>query len=70
MALSEVQRPGVRVTPVESVGEHASVRHVDQLSQAELHAFLACLDGDSVHDVPLTEGEVIVFTEYFQVEAA
>lgn len=68
MALSEVQRSGLSVRRVESVRSEDAVRHVDELSDEELSAFLAGVNGASVGTGPFDDGEVIVFTDYFRVE--
>jgi len=68
MALSEVQHSGWSVRRVDSVGSEDTVRHVDELSEVELSAFLAGVNGASLGAVPLDDGDVIVFTDYFRVE--
>jgi len=68
MALSEVQRSGWSVRRVESIGGEDTVRHVDELSDEELSAFLAGINGASIGTAPLDDGDVIVFTDYFRVE--
>ncbi|MFD1588029.1 hypothetical protein ACFR9U_13665 [Halorientalis brevis] len=68
MALSEVQHSGWSVRRVDSVGGDDTVRHVDELSEDELSAFLAGVNGGSMGTVPLDDGDVIVFTDYFRVE--
>lgn len=68
MALSEVQQSGLSLRRVEGSGAEGSVRHVDELTDEELSAFLAGINGASVTPGPLEAGEVIVFTDYFRVE--
>ncbi|WP_086888434.1 hypothetical protein [Natrarchaeobaculum aegyptiacum] len=53
---------------LESIPPGATVRHVDQLSPAELEAFLARLDGDGSADDPLEAGSVVVFTDNVRLE--
>lgn len=68
MALSEVQRSGCTVRRIETVGGDEVIRHVDELSDQELTAFLAGVDGGTVSAGSLTDGDVIVFTDYFRIE--
>jgi hypothetical protein len=68
MALSEVQHSGLSVRRVDEVRGSDTVRHVDELSEAELSAFLAGIDGATTGTAPLDDGDVIVFTDYFRVE--
>jgi len=68
MALSEVHQSGLSLRRVEAPGVEDTVRHVDELSDEELSAFLAGLHGPAGAPGPLEAGEVIVFTDYFRVE--
>lgn len=68
MALSEVQQSGLTLRRVEEVRGEDSVRHVDELSEEELGAFLVGLHGAAIAPGPLEAGEVVVFTDYFRVE--
>ena len=70
MALSEVGRQGTRLTPVETVRPDGDVVHVDQLSAAELDALLAGTAGDGSLPAGLDVGDVVVFTDYYRVDAA
>jgi len=49
--------------------DRADVRHFDQLRHEQQRAFLRLLRGEST-DAPLSAGVVIVFTDYYLVEAA
>ena len=53
-----------------SVPEDATVRHVDQLSEADLEAFLAMADGERRRASGLRPDEVIVFAGYYRVVRA
>lgn len=53
---------------LESIPPGATVRHVDQLSPAELEAFLNRLDGDGSADDSFETGGVVVFTDYVRLE--
>ncbi|WP_250137772.1 hypothetical protein [Halorientalis salina] len=68
MALSEAQHSGRTVRRADEIRETDTVRHVDELSEAELSAFLAGIDGGVSSPAPLESGEVIVFTDYFRVQ--
>ncbi|RKD95449.1 hypothetical protein [Halopiger aswanensis] len=60
------------VRRVESVESTATVRHVDQLETDELQAFYDLLeDGQPLpaEETALEAGDIVVFTDYFRVEA-
>lgn len=69
MALSEVRRPAFSLRPVESVSVTDDVYHVDQLSEADFEALVAPSDDDGVAFDGLDAGDIVVFTEYYRVEA-
>jgi len=68
MALSETQRSGHTIRRAEEIRGSDTVRHVDELSEAELSALLAGTDGGVSGTAPLEPGEIIVFTDYFRVQ--
>lgn len=70
MALSEVQRSRLELRRVEAVGGEDTVRHIDQLSEAELRAFLQLSNNGALTDAPLRTGEIIVASEYYRIEQA
>ncbi|GAB3671816.1 hypothetical protein [Halopiger thermotolerans] len=60
------------VRRVESVDSTATVRHVDQLETDEFQAFYDLLeDGQALpaEETALEDGDIVVFTDYFRVEA-
>jgi hypothetical protein len=67
MAVGDTIEGGVRLREV-SPPEATDVRHFDQLSHREQRAFLALRRGESPSMVPLSVGEVVVFTDYYRVE--
>ncbi|AEH38470.1 hypothetical protein [Halopiger xanaduensis] len=77
MAFSELSAGeplGRRLTVrrVESVESNATVRHVDQLETDEFQEFYNLLeDGQPLpaDETALEDGEIVVFTDYFRVEA-
>jgi hypothetical protein len=68
MALSGVRRTETGLERVESVGAGETVRHVDQLSEAELSAFLAAVDGRRADAGSIPDDGVVVFTDYYRLE--
>jgi len=68
MALSEIQQSGCSIRRIDSIGAGDSVRHIDELSEDELAAFLDGIDGTVASTAPLDDGDVIVFTDYYRVE--
>jgi len=71
MALRQV-RPGLQLRRVESVNPGERVRHVDQLTERELELFEALVGDDEPvrvdGDTPLSDGEIITFTDFYRVE--
>ena len=53
-----------------SVPEGTTVRHVDQLSEADLEAFLARADGERRRASELRPDDVVVFAGYYRVVPA
>lgn len=70
MAVGDTVTVRFRVHATDQIPANATVRHVDQLTDAELDAFLRLLDGETVPASALEDGQVIVFTDYYRVETA
>ena len=59
----------VRLTRTDSVPEGYRVRHFDELGERAQDAVAGVDTGSAVCDAPeLTAGEVIVYTDYYQIE--
>ena len=69
MALSEVQGSGQTIRRTEEIGGSDTVKHVDELGEDALDAFLAGISGASIGTGALDDVDVVVFTDYFRVEA-
>jgi len=69
MALSEVRRQGTRLARVDEVSPADEVVHVDQLSDAALDALLAGAPVEGAVPRELDVGDVVVFRDYYRVEA-
>jgi hypothetical protein len=70
MALSGVSGQGRRLARVDEVHSADEVVHVDQLSDAALDALQAGVNGDGTMLPGIDAGDVVVFTDYYRVEAA
>lgn len=71
MALSEAHASRIRLRRVDGVGPADTVKHVDQLSECDLDALVATVDGSGVPcGTTLDLGDVVVFEDYYRVELA
>ncbi|WP_435359184.1 hypothetical protein [Haloarchaeobius sp. DFWS5] len=74
MAVSDTLSGSLRFTAVDAVPAGATVRHADQLSEEAFDQLVRVLADDGPNMLPdrpaadLRDGEIIVFTEYLQVE--
>ena len=72
MATSDSQPvPGsITLRQLPTVDDHRSVRHLDELSEDALERFLELVDGTTtvaLEETELAVGDVIVFTDYYQI---
>ncbi|MFP8956820.1 hypothetical protein ACLI4Y_08830 [Natrialbaceae archaeon A-CW3] len=72
MATSDSQPvPGsITLHQLPTVDDHRSVRHLDELSEDALERFLELVDGTTtvaLEETELAVGDVIVFTDYYQI---
>ncbi|WP_435346236.1 hypothetical protein [Haloarchaeobius sp. HRN-SO-5] len=74
MSVSGVTGRQVRLRRVESVASDATLRHVDQLTDAAYDQVIRLVDDDvAATALPLApesdleDGEIIVYTDYFRV---
>jgi hypothetical protein len=67
MAVGDTRGTDERLREVPPSGA-TDVRQFDQLGHREQHAVFQLYEGNQPSAVPLDAGEVVVFTDYYQVE--
>ena len=70
MATSETANGTLSLRRTESVHASDRVRHVDELTDEELERIIEMLGSDPANlpgETGLTDGELIVFTDYYRV---